>query len=480
MALQDSRLASLPSFSAEQVYAAQALPGGVSLILQGESLPYDHEANVYYLPVSKETALADRRLATKDEPGVSYGLLDPGDGTLILCARTDSGIRTSTLVFTSLPVIALDSDGDALPGDEAEHGVLTYLSGEDGRLTLRRSEMEINLRGNTSRRLPKKSYRVKIIDESGEKSNLSLAGLRSDDDWILNPMYSDTSKVREPLAYWLWEQINSSSSAAASSRAAYAEVILNGAYWGLYAIQERIDRKQVGGDKQADILYKVIANDRPTTQELTECTDSLLCHGFEISHAGTGVGEQRWLPAASYMAALNGEENPYGASLSLENTVDYGLFAMLTQAYDCHFKNQFLNCVYNGSGYTLYKIPWDLNHTFGDAWNGDSTQTNYLDYVIGDELVLDSAFQALLTGIDDAAAQLIRSRWEALRRETITEENITQKAYSLYLPLQSALERDTARWSQSGMGDGNAQHIRDIEVFIRNILPRIDEFVRSL
>ena len=309
---------------------------------------------------------------------------------------------------------------------------------------------------------------------------MAIAGLRSDDDWIFNPMYSDTSKIREPLSYWLWEQMDSSGGAAVSSRAAYAEVILNGAYWGLYGVQERIDRKQVNADKRTGILYKVFANDRPTAEELAACTDAEICGGFEVSHAGTTVSSMLWSPAAAYMAALSGETNPYGAALSMENTIDYGLFAMLTQAYDCHFKNQFLNCVYTGSGYTMYKIPWDLNHTFGDAWNGDSEQTNYLDYLIGDELVFDGAFSVMLDRADETVLSMIRSRWEELRSGAITYETIVNKAYELYLPLQDALARDNARWPESGMGDGNALHIRDIEVFVKGMLPRVDEFVRTL
>ena len=128
----------------------------------------------------------------------------------------------------------------------------------------------------------------------------------------------------------------------------------------------------------------------------------------------------------------------------------------------------------------MYKIPWDLNHTFGDAWNEDNEQTNYLDYLIGEELVFDSAFSVLLENADAATRGLIKERWDTLRSETITYERIMEKAYALYLPLQSALVRDSARWPECGMGDGNAQHLRDIEVFVQGILPRIDDFVAAL
>ena len=47
-----------------------------------------------------------------------------------------------------------------------------------------------------------------------------------------------------------------------------------GAYWGLYGLQERVDFKQLDGDKRADLLYKVVANDRPTAEELLSCAST--------------------------------------------------------------------------------------------------------------------------------------------------------------------------------------------------------------
>lgn len=102
-------------------------------------------------------------------------------------------------------------------------------------------------------------------------------------------MYTDTSKIRETLAYRLWEEINSSSVFAASSRVAYCEAYINGKYWGLYGVQERIDRKQVDGDKRSGILYKIIANDRPIVEELLSCESDEICRGFELEFSGTGV-----------------------------------------------------------------------------------------------------------------------------------------------------------------------------------------------
>lgn len=377
----------------------------------------------------------------------------------------------------ALPVLSIVTENGRLPNGEDLSARLTLLLPDGTEFQTISTRIEINERGNTSRRFPKKSYRVKIVDEEGQKQDLSIAGLRSDDDWILNPLYTDTSKIREALAYDLWARMNSSGQAAAGSRMRYAEIYFNGQYWGLYGVQERMDRKQVDADKRGGVLYKVAANDRPTVEELLDCTSPERCAGFELTFCGAGVKDP-WEPAAAYMAFLEGESCGVDARLSTANVIDYGLWAMLTQAHDCHFKNQYLNCVY-GNGYTLYKIPWDLNNTFGDVWLNAAEESNHTGYKIGD-LVMDGAFSMLLDTGGEEALRAVEERWRELRRETIMLEGLLERAHELYAPLRSAIERDSARWPSCGMGNGNAANIRDIEAYFRAILPRMDAFVSGL
>ena len=174
-----------------------------------------------------------------------------------------------------------------------------------------------------------------------------------------------------------------------------------------------MDRKQVDADKRGGVLYKVAANDRPTVEELLDCTSPERCAGFELTFCGAGVKDP-WEPAAAYMAFLEGESCGVDARLSTANVIDYGLWAMLTQAHDCHFKNQYLNCVY-GNGYTLYKIPWDLNNTFGDVWLNAAEESNHTGYKIGD-LVMDGAFSMLLDTGGEEALRAVEERWRELRR----------------------------------------------------------------
>ncbi len=56
--------------------------------------------------------------------------------------------------------------------------------------------------------LRKKSFGIRLFDEKGNSQNKSFLGMRSDNKWILNALYSDTSKIREMMAVGLWNEIS--------------------------------------------------------------------------------------------------------------------------------------------------------------------------------------------------------------------------------------------------------------------------------
>lgn len=480
----------IPAAQAERAVALARLPlldngmpdglpetnAPVELRFGGEALPYDAEANTYYLPVASTADPLPGGFAVLLPDGWRASARRDG-GALTVVAEGGGETRASRAILTTLPVLCVSTESGALPGADDEPGALDLYEPTAGGLRVTRTPIEINLRGNTSRRLPKRSYRVKIVDEWGFKRDLSVAGLRADDDWILNPMYADTSKIREALGYWLWDEINSCGAVAATTRVAYAEVLMNGGYYGLYGVQERIDRKQVGADRRAGVLYKVLANDRPPVSELLACADEL-CGGLKLQFAGDAVREP-WLPAAGYLALLAGEEGPGGVRLSPENTVDFALWAMLCQAHDCHFKNQFVHAVPDGGGYVLYRIPWDLNNTFGDVWKDGAPDVNNTEYRLA-RLVQDDVLKLRLAEGDPEFAAALAARWRELRRDIATEEHILAHAHALYDGLFDAIDRDGERWPNAGLGEGNARNIRDIEDYIRAILPRIDTWIDEL
>lgn len=482
-------LSHLTRISQEEAETLPEAQGPVTLAFGGERLPFDEASNTYFIPQSAQTEGYDGAITLETEPNAQCYLfaydgvdkrqaLEQSVGVTVY-EVLDGVCRSSKVIFTPLPVLTVQTQTGEMPDSEDQPGVMSVYAITGGELSVERTAILINLRGNTSKLMPKKSYRVQAVNADGSKRNVSLGGLRSDDDWILNPMYSDASKIREPLAYALWDAMNRSGVRAASSRIAYGEVLFNGAYWGLYGLQERMDNKQVGGDKRTDFLYKIATNDRPTASELLSCADTEVCRAFELVSGPLDSGLSVWAMAAQYIEAINFRrlEDVPGA-LSLENAIDYGLWAMLTQAHDCHFKNQYLNCVYGADGYTLYKIPWDLNHTLGDVYLDDPA-VNYTEFRVG-SLVMDCVFEALVNSGDGEVASAIVQRWAQLRQGVAQEETLMEAAQTLFDAIQGPLWRDSVRWPECGKGEGNADSIDDIRFYFSEVLKKMDEKIAGL
>ena len=467
-----------------------AATGTVELMMNGRPLPYDTSSNTYFIPQDADNPYFDGIVTVNELPGYEYMVSaykeinknDAINGSIGYNIIGTNGAEyvSSKFIFTSVPAVCIATSDGEMPGDSYSSGEIAVFSASDGVLKRDDARMEIKIRGNTSRRFPKKSYRMKLVDGNGDKFHMSIAGLRADDDWILNAMYTDASKIREKLAYELWDNVNSAGVRAASSQLEFVEVFINGSYCGLYGLQERIDNKQLKGDKRADIIYKVATNDMPTVDELMECSDTVECAAFEVQgdYFG-GTAQQLWQPAAAYMSALTGEEFDTRDRIDLENSIDYGLWVLLTQAHDCHFKNQFMNCVYENGRYTIYRMPWDVNHTFGDYWSNDAESDNWSGHEIG-YLVKDDLFDVMLASGDEDIISAVKERWLALRADTITEDTILERAGEIFDGAAAAIERDGKRWPECGMGEGNNYNIDDIEAYIRDALPRIDAYIDAL
>ena len=75
------------------------------------------------------------------------------------------------------------------------------------------------------------------------------SAFRNDDEWLLNAMYSDSSKIRDKLSADIWSQIGAVQEefpeAYFGTRMVYVEVFFNHEYWGLYALMEPVDSKQL-------------------------------------------------------------------------------------------------------------------------------------------------------------------------------------------------------------------------------------------
>jgi hypothetical protein len=94
----------------------------------------------------------------------------------------------------------------------------------------------IQIRGSTSQAAPKKAYKLTtLMANNTSNNNVSIFGMPSENDWILNGMAFDPSLIRDYLAYNTSRQMGNY-----ATRTQYCEVVINGEYMGLYLFEEKI------------------------------------------------------------------------------------------------------------------------------------------------------------------------------------------------------------------------------------------------
>lgn len=331
------------------------------------------------------------------------------------------------LYFTDLPLISITTAGPIV--DEPRiHGHFS-LAGSSGQTTT--ADLGIEYRGGSSQNWPKKSYRLEFWNDTtgDEELDQSLLGMRSDDDWNLLPLYNEPLRLRNVVCNRLWRTIHApyyhflEPDAVNGVRMAYAELFLNGAYQGTYAVSERIDRKQLKLKKYNGSirgqLYKGADWGAPTLTSAPPYNNNLRTwHGFEYEYpqevtdwsglhdfADFVVNE----PEADFLAG-------YAGRFELDNAVDYFIFLNLLRATDNTGKNIFIAMYDTGTPY--FYVPHDLDGTFGIAWDGtpDNVTTG---------LLLNGFYSRLMHDCrPDGFTDRLRQRWNALRTDIITHDNI--------------------------------------------------------
>ena len=90
------------------------------------------------------------------------------------------------------------------------------------------------------------------------------------------------------------------------------------------------------------------------------------------------------------------------------------------------------------------------------------------------------ASDAPAPGGGGAAARAVAARWRELRASGLTAEAVIARAREMHEEIAGARMRDSLRWPQCGMGEGNAMNIRDIEDFVETMFVRMDAYIEEL
>lgn len=348
-----------------------------------------------------------------------------------------------------------------------------------------------HVRGNVSSGMDKKPYKISLTNGAGEKMKVSLGGLRADDDWILNPLYTDQSRVREMTAYTLWDRVSAfSDSPQASSRMRYVEVFLDHSYQGIYGLMEPVDGTQLGLSP-GDLLYKIDRWDREYPyidlyEESEGKTEIYNDYGFpcvEIRYPIAWDPSADWSPMQAFHEFSFRTKDPRsltaaGLETDIDSVVTLSLYCAMTHAMDNNWKNSFLIAKQTDGGYQLFRTIWDLNYVFGDVFifEPDEKYTVFdpktaSGYTPCEDSTYD--FEAFLQA-DLSLEGSLADKWAVWRKGGISADSICQDArvHMSRLTESGALAREMERWPQQ---KNCAEALDEMEEWIRARFAYLDE-----
>lgn len=466
-----------------------------ALTYQQSKVAFDRQSNTLYLPQDPDTDDWSGHLGSIYDSVTLYFQDDPlfrdkaasirESHVFKLLMICDGKCREFSVIFTGLPAVCLW-------GQDYELSEFTLFDPKDraGTGGVITSYCTFHWRGYTSAAFPKKGWRISLCDSDLNKKKANLLGMRNDDDWILNAMYSDPTKLRENLAYTLWEDINRlEAESAQSSQLEYVEFFLNGQYYGLYALMVPLDGKQLSL-KEGDLMYRPRSYELATEEDFESCTDSLeLLNGQDISIASitwpnTTDSYFSWEPYRLYQAYIFGDagQDPLtdlGIDLDANNAVVYNWFYQLTCASDNTWKNTVIVIKRQPDNrYRLYHTVWDLDYTFGDTWTADSFSRTYFRPEDGELPPNTPMYVRCLKDDPESVQALSIQKWKSWNDAGITAEYLCNLADSEmeFLLKSGAFQRDSERWPECQ----NSSDLTQLKAWIQSRFSTLNRYFSKL
>ena len=366
-------------------------------------------ANDYLIEINGGEADAEGKV-TFDEPNCTD--VYPME---LISKSTGEVYKSASLRFTFLPIVEIkvpNCNGSTYTTGSLRVTAATT-QGYDSTLIA-----AFKYRGASSSNYPKRSYAIKLRDAYGNSVDRKILGYRSDNNWILDAMYIDRACMRNRVSTDLWNDYavkpyyaDREKKVRTGTRGEFVEVFLNGSYWGLYCMTEKMDRKQLKLKKYVpasestaytaephgflykskDWSYEVLMGHKPDERsfpytEVAKAYNYLgqeSWRGFEQKYPDAQDEYVDWTPlrnAVNFVATTDVQstfDREIGNYFDLPILRDYYLLIELALATDNHGKNMFFY-TYDQAGSEGNKIsvcPWDMDGTFGQNWEADTTYT---------------------------------------------------------------------------------------------------------
>ena len=399
--------------------------------------------------------------------------------------------HTWQVAFTTLPLVSVAYPPDGLAGlyDETE-GTFTLIDSRQRTeaQSVFTTPCQVKYRGGTARSFPKKSYTLSLLDEAGAERDATVLGIRADDKWVLDAMAIDFLRMRNRVAFDVWNDMSPLRDADMlrnGSKGYYVEVIINGCYNGLYCLSDKVNRKllglkkpQVESDNTVTLrgaLYKCISNGTNTSRMYfptddsqdyasSEPEDMTWVQGtkwkdWELAYPDDYAVHEAWLPLLRTIRFVEGvTEDPDSVDRHLadyffvDNMVDYTVFLFALMCNDNMMHNGYLSVKnMTKDDARIWMTLWDLDASLGR--DGFASE-HFTDRAFSAFILLETRpFRQLFDKQDSDFMQRCAERWFALKDNLFAPDSIMQRIHRY-----ASLLHDSGAWSrESALWDGKIQ-----------------------
>ena len=419
-----------------------------------------------------------------------------GNKLYSIYARKGNKEINTKITFTFLPLLVLQGSF----GYDYTQGSMSLYSSDATEPTI--SLIKAKWRGGSTNTADKhkRNYKIKTLNEKGKSQDISLLGMREDNNWILDAGQIDLFRLRNRIATEIWNDFATkpyytSKEPKAKSGVAgkVVEVILNNEYRGIYSLTEAMDRKELKlkkyDDKNQEFhgqLWKVSSWDKSTFWDIEKDYDNTqeTWHAFETKYPDIeDVNPTDYSPlyeAIDFVANSNDEtfKKEVANYFDIPVIIDYQLFLETLKPIDNCGKNMYWGIYDVAKDKKLTLAIWDLDASVGQDWH--CSIPLHPDYVSPDtELGIKEAFNLytrLSTLNVDNYNQKVADRYHELRKTYFSEENLISKYQSYYdmLVKSGAASREESKWSKdSDIGGYPLNFEKEIEYIKNWIIERL-------
>jgi hypothetical protein len=449
----------------------------------------EHEAQMY------QGGLPDRFILSNDEIS---GLLNQGNNMLAIQVHnvtsnsSDMSVRPflflgindasfsyiqppnwfiPPFIFESskLPIIVVETNGQSIVNDPpvlSSFGIIYNGEGATNNIADPLNEYDgfgmIEFRGESSLSFAKKSYALETCDASGVDKDAAFLNFPEEEDWVLYGPYSDKTLLRNVMTMDIGHQMG-----RYHSRTRLCELVVNGAYKGVYVMMEKLKRDKnrldiaklkttdiegeelTGGylfriDKGtypgwnsnytseanpwAPIRFQYRYPDPDSIQPEQEAYIQSYVHGFEDAIANS--------PTFINNAGLH-----YTDYIDLESFVDNFIINELSRNVDGYRLSTYFHKDKNSK---MVAGPfWDFNLGFGNAdyCDGSSTSGWIYDVHCG-----ANPFWWGNMRTDPTFLEALKCRWSELRETALDTDNLLGFIDSMALILEQPAQRNFTKW----------------------------------